>query len=121
MSPRSQAAAIWFGCMLSSFTSAGLMPHVSSANMVWKCVVETNGTAIFLPRKSVGLLMPAPLRATIASASLMSSMIQNSCRSTPRLTAAVNGLEPMTPICTSPDAMPVATLAPESNLRQLIL
>jgi hypothetical protein len=40
--------------MFSSFTSVGLMPHVSSANMVWKCVVETNGTAIFLPRKSVG-------------------------------------------------------------------
>ena len=89
--------------------------------MAWKCVVETNGTPSFLPFRSAGFSMPEPLRTTSASASLMSSRIQNSCRSTPRLTAAASGLEPMTPICTSPEAIAVATLAPESNWRQLTL
>ena len=51
----------------------------------------------------------------------MSSRIHTSCRSTPRLTAAASGLEPMTPSCTSPEAIAVATLAPESNWRHRIL
>jgi hypothetical protein len=121
MSPRSQAAAIWLGCMFMISSSLGLMPHCSSAYIVWKCVVDTKGTPSFLPFRSAGLTMPEPLRTTSASASLMSSRIQKSCRSTPRLTAAASGLDPITPICTSPDAIAVETLAPDSNWRQLTL
>ena len=70
----------WAACSATA-RSLGLMPHCSSANMVWKCVVETKGTPSFLPLRSAGLSMPEPLRTTSASASLMSSRIQKSCRS----------------------------------------
>jgi hypothetical protein len=67
------------------------------------------------------LLMFEPLRATSASASAMSAEIQNSLMSWPWLAAAVNGLEPVSPIWTSPEAMARITSPPPENMRQLIL
>ena len=80
-------------------------------------MVETNGTPTFLPTRSSTLAMPEPSRATSASAEAMSSTIQTSSMSTPWLTPAAIGLEPASAICTSPDAIAVITLAPESNCR----
>jgi hypothetical protein len=54
--------------MLRICTSAGLIFAWSSATIVWKCVVELNGIAIFLPLRSATVLMPEPFFATSASA-----------------------------------------------------
>ncbi len=51
----------------------------------------------------------------------MSSTIQNSSTSSPRLTPAAIGLDPASAIWTAPEAMALITLAPESNLRQSIV
>ena len=66
-------------------------------------------------------MIPDPSRTTRASAEAMSSKIQTSSASTPRLIAAAAGLDPDNAICTSPDAMAPITLAPESNLFHVIL
>ena len=58
MSPRCQAARTSGGRMLRICTSAGLILAWSSATIVWKCVVELNGIAIFLPLRSASVLMP---------------------------------------------------------------
>ena len=50
----------------------------------------------------------------------MSSAIQNSSISRPRLIPAAMGLEPAMAICTSPSAMALIIWAPESNWRQAI-
>ena len=81
----------------------------------------TKGVATFLPFRSLTLLMPLPLRTISASASAMSSRIQNSLMSWPWLAAAVIGLEPASPICTSPEAIALMTSPPPPNMRQLIL
>ena len=81
----------------------------------------TNGVATFLPVRSFTLLMPLPLRTISASASAMSSRIQNSLMSWPWLAAATIGLEPASPSCTSPLAMALITSPPPPNMRQLIL
>ncbi len=106
--------------MLRMVSSFGLMPNCSRANSVWKWVVEAKGTPSFLPLRSCGATMPEPSRTTSASAEAMSSKIQTTSTSTPRLIAAAAGLDPDNAICTSPEAMALITLAPESNLRQSI-
>ena len=67
------------------------------------------------------LAILVPSRATSASALAMSAEIQNSWMSWPWLAAAVSGLEPTSPICTSPEAMARITSPPPANMRQLIL
>ena len=89
--------------------------------MRWKCEVETNGVATFLPLRSATLLTPLPLRATSASAAAMSSRIQKSSTSSPWLTAVAIGADPASPSWTSPDAIARITSPPPPNWRQLIL
>ena len=117
MSPRSQAAAISGGCRLRISTSFGSTPKCSSANSRWKWVVETNGTPTFFPARSSIFEMPEPSRATSASAAAMSSTIQTSWMSSCWLAPVAMPAEPASAICTSPDAIAVITLAPESNCR----
>ena len=62
------------------------------------------------------LLMPDALRAMSASALAMSAEIQNSLMSCPWLAAAVSGLEPASPICTSPEAIARITSPPPPNM-----
>ena len=54
--------------MLRICTSAGFTFACSSATIVWKCVVELNGTAIFLPLRSATVLIPDPFLATMSVA-----------------------------------------------------
>ncbi len=68
MSPRFQAASAWFGDMLTMSTSSRGMLNCSSAKRRWKCVVEASGTAIVLPRRSCGEVIPDPSRTAKASA-----------------------------------------------------
>mgnify|MGYP006992520129 CR=1 FL=1 len=89
--------------------------------MVWKCVVELNGMAIFLPFRSASELMPEPFLATSASAAPMSSRIQKSSSGSPRETAAAMPAEPISPICTAPDAIALITSPPPPNCFQLTL
>ncbi|MOA30418.1 hypothetical protein D3C78_1515090 [compost metagenome] len=83
-------------------------------------MVDTYGTAIFLPTRSAGLLMPLPLRTTSASDSPITPVTRKVWIGRPRLAAAASGLEPILPIGTSPEATAAITSAPLSNLRQLI-
>src|SRR3546814_17151369 len=83
----------------------------------WKCDVETNGTATFLPIRSCGVLMPEPLRATSASDRPMLSRIQKRSISTPRVTAEVMHVDPRTPTGTAPDAKGGAITPAEQNWR----
>jgi hypothetical protein len=121
MSPRCQAARTSGGRMLRICTSAGLIFAWSSATIVWKCVVELNGIAIFLPLRSATVLMPEPFFATSASAEPMSSRIQKSSSGSPRDTAAATPAEPTSPICTAPEAIALMTSPPPPNCFQLTL
>ncbi|MNO00610.1 hypothetical protein D3C81_2205370 [compost metagenome] len=56
--------------------------------------METNGTAIFLPMRSRGELIPEPLRATRASAAPIWVAIRKVSTGNLRVAAAANGLEP---------------------------
>ena len=80
-------------------------------------MVATNGTPTFLPARSSTFEMPLPFRATSASAAAISSTIQTSWMSSCWLTPVAMPAEPARAICTSPDAIAVITLAPESNCR----
>src|SRR4029453_19259509 len=121
MSPRAHAARTSGGRMLRICTSAGLIFACSSATIVWKWVVELNGTAIFLPLRSVTVLMPEPFLTTSASASPMSSRIQKTSYGSPRDSAAEMPAEPTSPICTAPEAIPLITSPPPPNCFQLTL
>lgn len=98
MSPRCHAARTSGGRMLRICTSAGFTFACSSATIVWKCVVELKGIAIFLPFKSATELIPEPFFTTNASASPMSSRIQKSSSGSPRDTAAEIPADPTSPI-----------------------
>src|SRR5579862_558252 len=122
MSPRDHAATISGGFMLRICTFDGGMCQIfSSAISRWKCDVDTNGTATFLPTRSCGLLMPEPFRATSCSDLPILSSTQNSSTSTPLLVAAAMPVDPSTPIGTSPDAKAALMSPADVNCRQLIL
>ena len=119
MLPWVQAATICGGCMFRRLTSRGSTPQSFSRPISrWKCAVETNGTATFLPTRSSGLSIPEPSRATSCSDLPMLSRIQKSSRSTPRVAAAVMPVEPSTPTGTSPEASAVEMSPAELNWRQ---
>ena len=71
MSPRSQAATMSGGDMSSTSRLSGAMLNCSSANIMWKCVVEPKGTAMVLPTMSCGAVIESS--TTSASASLILS------------------------------------------------
>ena len=79
-------------------------------------MVEIKGTAMRLPIRSFGPLM---LFFTTSASELPSwdaskkASIGSCC-----VAATASGLEPILPICTSPDASARSTPAPLSNLRQ---
>ncbi|MNF17532.1 hypothetical protein D3C80_2210900 [compost metagenome] len=56
--------------------------------------MDTKGTAIFLPIRSCGALMPEPSRTTKASAAPIWVAMRKVSTGTLRVMAAVNGLEP---------------------------
>ena len=80
-------------------------------------MVETNGTAMVLPIKSCGLLMPDLLLTTNASEPPNFTVTRKTSIGKSRLAAAARGLEPMLPITTSPEAKALTTSEPASNLR----
>src|SRR5574340_107896 len=122
MSPRVQAATISGGFMLRICTFDGGMCQIfSSAISRWKCDVDADGTATFLPTRSAGLLMPEPSLATSCSDLPMLSRIQKSSTSTPLLVAAAMPVEPSTPIGMSPDANAALMSPADVNWRHLIL
>ena len=71
MSPRSQAATMSGGDMSSTSRSFGEMLNCSSANIMWKWVVEPKGTAMVFPLRSCGAVTESS--TTSASALLMLS------------------------------------------------
>ena len=83
--------------------------------------MDANGVPTFLPTRSFQPLMPEPLRETNWSDAAISSRMYTKRRSWPWLVAVASGLEPTSPICTSPELMALITSPPPPNMRQLIL
>ena len=79
-------------------------------------MVEIKGTAMRLPIRSCGLLIS--FFTTSASELPSWEAIRNTSIGSFWLAATANGLEPMLPIWTSPEANARSTLDPLSNLRQ---
>jgi hypothetical protein len=70
-----------------------------------------------LPFRSATLAILLPLRATIASAALISSRIQNSSTSSPCDSADAIGEVPASPMAIWPEAMARITSPPPPNCR----